>query len=395
VLVSHNGEEALGLLQERPIDLLIADVVMRKVSGIDLLSYVRSHCAQMPVVMITAYGTIKTAVDAIKLGAYDYLPKPFEIDDMKAIVDKALAGRTRALEAPTARNGAKERTRTGDFVGIVGRSEGWQQVIALAEKVARSRANVLLRGESGTGKEVIARAIHRNSPRRTKPFVAVSCASLSQDLLESELFGHEKGSFTGAHYQKPGRFELADGGTLFLDEIGEVAPHLQVKLLRVLQEREFERVGGTRALQVDVRVIAATNRDLEKAVKARAFREDLYYRLHVVQIALPPLRERSEDIADLIDHFLLKYNRENSKQLEGVAPDALAALLSYAWPGNVRELENVVERAVVLAEEGATALTLDLLPPAVQAASSRRSGEARGKRARADGRSPRRATRSR
>ena len=393
MLVSHNGEEALGLLQEHPVDLLIADVVMRKVSGIDLLNYVRSHCAHLPVVMITAYGTIKTAVDAIKLGAYDYLAKPFEIDEMKAVVDKALAGRTRPLDGGSARTGGGGKQRKADFVGIAGRSEGWQQVITLAEKVARSRANVLLRGESGTGKEVIARAIHRNSPRRNQTFVAVCCASLSQDLLESELFGHEKGSFTGAHYQKPGRFELADGGTLFLDEIGEVPPHLQVKLLRVLQEREFERVGGTRPLQVDVRVIAATNKDLEEAVRAGTFREDLYYRLHVVQICLPPLRERTGDIPELIEHFLAKYNRENGKQLEQVAPDALKALLAYSWPGNVRELENLVERAVVLSDEGATQLTIDLLPSAIPEAAARRASEARGKKARTDGRTRRRGKR--
>jgi DNA-binding NtrC family response regulator len=370
VLVSHNGEHAMRVLKEQEVDLVITDVVMRKVSGIDLLHWLREHHPGVPVIMMTAYGTIKTAVDAIKMGAYDYLPKPFEVDQMKQVVARALEERCAQDETPTEskRQQAAKPTPPLDFGEICGSSPAWEDVLALTAKVARSRANVLIVGESGSGKEVIARAIHRNSDRRDRPFIAVSCASLSRDLLESELFGHEKGSFTGADYQKPGRFELADGGTLLLDEIGEVPLDLQVKLLRVLQERQFERVGGTKSLQVDVRVIAATNKDLEAAVAAGAFREDLYFRLNVVRITLPSLRERRQDIPEFVQHFLARYNAENGKQIQDIPPDTARLFQEHNWPGNVRELENAIEHAVVLADEGATELTLDLLPAGLRAA---------------------------
>ncbi|KPJ64094.1 hypothetical protein AMK68_02395 [candidate division KD3-62 bacterium DG_56] len=371
VLVSHDGEHALRVLEDREVDLLITDVVMRKVSGIDLLHWAREHRPQLPVIMITAYGTIKTAVDAIKMGAHDYLSKPFDVDQVKQVVARALEERVEPPQ-PSSDGKGKAGDRLDrpavDFGDICGTSPAWQEVLALTAKVARSRANVLIVGESGSGKEVIARAIHSNSERRDRPFVAVSCASLSRDLLESELFGHEKGSFTGADYQKPGRFELADGGTLLLDEIGEVPLDLQVKLLRVLQERQFERVGGTKSLQVDVRVIAATNRDLETAVAAGTFREDLFFRLNVVRISLPPLRARPEDIPEFVEHFLARFNAENGRQIRTIPPETACLLQNHSWPGNVRELENAIEHAVVLADEAETRLTIDLLPAALREA---------------------------
>jgi len=362
VLVAKDGEEALALLAADRVDLVLTDVIMRKVSGVELLRHVRDRYPATPVVMMTAYGTIKTAVDAIKLGAFNYLAKPFDMEEMKEVVRAALDSRGQPVTA------APESAPSGPafiFDAIVGQGPWREEVARVVQKVAPSRATVLIRGESGTGKELIARAIHANSTRRTRPFIAVACAALSSDLLESELFGHERGAFTGAIAQRQGRFELAAGGTLFLDEIGDISPNLQLKLLRVIQEREFERVGGIKTIKVDVRLIAATNRDLERAVRLGHFREDLYYRLQVVQIHLPPLRERPDDIPVLVAHFLAKYNRENGRQLGEVNPEVMAALARYPWPGNVRELENSVEHAVVMSDGDTTVVTADLLPPKV------------------------------
>ena len=365
VVACEDGQQAIEALDAGVADVIVTDVVMRKVSGIEVLRRVRQSCPEVPVVMMTAFGTIKTAVDAIKLGAYDYLAKPFDMEELRAVVRAAVQEHRSRLAHRPAAAGQAQASEGGGLPAMVGKGEWLKQVSALALRVARSRANVLIRGESGTGKELVARGIHSNSDRSHAPFVAVACAALSPDLLESELFGHERGSFTGAVAQRRGRFELADGGTLFLDEIGDIDLSLQLKLLRVLQEREFERVGGTKTVSVDVRLIAATNQDLEAAVRAGSFREDLYYRLQVVQITLPPLRERQEDLPVLVEHFLQKYNAENGRSVTTVPKDVMKRLQRYPWPGNVREVENAIERAVVLADPGATRLEAELLPPAI------------------------------
>lgn len=359
VLTAQNGKNALDLVAANRIDLLITDLIMPDMTGVELLRSVKDsqpHCAA---IMITAFGTIKTAVDALKLGAYNYLTKPFELDEVRAQVKQALAHQALQEENVQLKQQLKTNYR---FDNIVGSSGKMQELFKVIERAADSRATVLIRGESGSGKELVARALHYNSSRASKPFIAVSCAALPETLLESELFGHEKNAFTGAVAQKPGRFELANQGTLFLDEIAEIPPSLQVKLLRVLQEREFERIGGTKSIKVDVRLVAATNKDLEAAVAQREFREDLYYRLQVIQVFVPPLRERREDIPALAEHFIAKYNRENGRKVQSVSQEALDLLMRYPFPGNVRELENAIERAVVMAEKDATTITPDLLP---------------------------------
>lgn len=363
VLTAENGKKAIDIAGSNTIDILISDLIMPDMTGVEVLRAVKDiqpHCAAL---MITAYGTIKTAVEAMRLGAFNYIAKPFEMDEVRLMVKQALENRILLEENVY----LKQQLRTNyRFDNIVGSSGKMQEVFKVVERAADSRATVLIRGESGTGKELIARALHFNSARANKQFVAVSCAALTETLLESELFGHEKGAFTGAAGQKAGRFELANHGTLFLDEIGEIPLSIQVKLLRVLQEREFERVGGTKSIKVDVRLVAATNRDLEQAVAEREFREDLYYRLQVIQIFVPPLRDRKEDIPSLADHFLQKYCRENGRKIKAVSDDALELLSAYSFPGNVRELENIVERAVVLADRTCQQITADLLPMNLQ-----------------------------
>ncbi|MCL6520740.1 MAG: sigma-54 dependent transcriptional regulator [Armatimonadetes bacterium] len=366
VFTAENGKKALDIIATEPgLSVMLCDLIMPDLNGIEVLKAAKELNPNLSVVMITAHGTIKSAVDAMKLGAFDYVTKPFDMDEIKLIVKNAYE-RSRLLgENIELKQELKARYR---FDNIVGSSTKMQEVYKIVERVANSNATVLIRGESGTGKELIARAIHYNSPRSSKPFIAVSCAALPETLLESELFGHEKGAFTGAIGQKAGRFELAHQGTLFLDEVPEISPSVQVKLLRALQEREFERVGGTKTIKVDVRVIAATNRNLEELVEHGQFRADLYYRLQVIQIFLPPLRERREDIPELVEFFINKYNKANNKEVKGVSSQVMDLFMKYNWPGNVRELENAIERGVVLTEPGADLITPDLLPMTIQVA---------------------------
>lgn len=362
VLTAENGKRAVDIAATQPIDLLISDLIMPDMTGVEVLRSVKDLQPECAAIMITAYGTIKTAVEAMRLGAYNYITKPFDMDEVRIQVKKALENRTLREENMRLKQQLRANYRFDQIVGTSGRM---QELFKVIERAANSRATVLIRGESGTGKELIARALHYNSARANKPFVAVSCAALPESLLESELFGHEKNAFTGAATQRQGRFELAHQGTLFLDEVAEIPPGLQVKLLRVLQEREFERIGGTKTIKVDVRLVAATNKDLERAVAEKQFREDLYYRLQVIQVFVPPLRERREDIPALVEHFLAKYNAENARNIERVSREALEPLMRYSYPGNVRELENAIERAVVMAEPDAREITLDLLPMSI------------------------------
>ncbi len=349
VVETGSPREAQRLLARRPFDVLIVDNLMPELTGLELLRELAAStpAADRPqVLMMTAYGTIESAIEAMKLGAFDYLQKPFEVEELLVVVRRALEDeRLRAHH----RYLLSERDAQFNHYGIVGRSRRMQEVIRTAEMVAETKSTVLITGETGTGKELVARAIHDRSAQRDMPLVTVNCAAIPEHLLESELFGYVRGAFTGATTNKKGRFALADGGTIFLDEIGTMSPALQAKLLRVLQDREFEPLGAERSQRVDVRVIAATNRDLRQMVADGRFLEDLYYRLNVIPIAIPPLRERKEDIPPLVDHFIRKHAQRAGKRVEGIAPDALAALQAYDWPGNVRELENTIERAVVLA----------------------------------------------
>ena len=345
VFPAASGPEAFAYVKSRQVDLVLSDCRMPGMSGPELLLGIKALNPEIPLILMTAYGTVETAVQAMKDGAADYLTKPLDLEELLIRVARVaersrLRGEVRDLQARLV-----ERHR---LEGIIGESGRMQEVLALAKRVAPSDATVLIRGESGTGKELIARAIHFNSPRASGPLVNLNCAALPEQLLESELFGHEKGAFTGAVAQRKGRFEQADGGSIFLDEIGDLSPALQVKLLRVLQEREFERVGGNRTLTVDVRVLAATHRDLERALRDGTFRDDLYYRLNVVTIQIPPLRERREDIPPLLEHFVRKFAEKNRRDVTGLTAAARDALLKYEYPGNVRELENVVERAILL-----------------------------------------------
>jgi two-component system response regulator AtoC len=342
VTVAENGEQGLAEFHKNGADIVVTDLVMPKVGGMEVLGTVRASNPDVPVIIITAHGTVDSAVDAIKAGAFDYITKPFDQSELSSVVAKA--AKTNESARRSVRPDVKARA------AIIGDSPQIQEVYKIIDKVADTPSTVLITGESGTGKELIATALHGASSRRDKPFIKINCAAIPATLLESELFGYERGAFTGAVTSKPGRFELADEGTLFLDEIGEIPVEMQVKLLRALQEGEFERVGGIKTTRVDVRLVAATNRDLQAEIEAGRFRKDLYYRLAVVPITLPALRERRSDVPMLARHFLDKYNKRLNKKIEGIADDALALLQAYAWPGNIRELENLIERVLLFAD---------------------------------------------
>jgi two-component system response regulator AtoC len=356
-----SAPEALSQLAAGPFDVALLDIVMPGIDGLQLLEDIRARHPTLPVVMLTATKTVRTAVGAMKLGAFDYLTKPFEVDELRLVLDKATENAALVREVEALRS---EVGRRYHLDNVVGRSPGMQEAFKTVLTVAARKTTVLVTGESGTGKELIAKAIHYGSPRARKPLVTINCAAIPETLLESELFGHEKGSFTDAHAKKLGQFELAHEGTLFLDEIGEMGASTQAKLLRVLESGEFVRVGGQRPVRVDVRIIAATNRDLARAIRDGSFRPDLFYRLNVVAVHLPPLRERHEDLAPLIRHFVQVKSREMGIAEKPIAPDAVDALQRHAWPGNVRELENLIERVLVLSE--GPAITFDDLPHAVR-----------------------------
>lgn len=360
---AEDAESGLNEVERALPDCVITDVTMPGMSGYDLLRELKSKHPNLPVVIITAFGTIPQAVKAMRDGAFEYVTKPFDLEVLKKVVNNALSSSSQ----PRTTSGSARRSGPTSSK-FIAESPAMKEVFETATQVADSRATVLITGESGVGKEVVAKYIHEQSPRHADPFVAVSCAALPETLLESELFGYEKGAFTGAQSSKVGRFELAHEGTLFLDEIGEIPMPIQVKLLRVLQEREFERLGATRATKVDVRLVTATNRDLRVAVEQGVFRLDLLYRLQVVELAIPPLRERVEDIEPLARYFLEKYCLENGRASLEVSNEALDALRRYSWPGNVRELENTMERAAVLSGKSDGTLTLKLLPPSMQKA---------------------------
>jgi DNA-binding NtrC family response regulator len=361
VVTAANGMEGLEALERENPRLVLLDIEMPGMNGLEMLGEIRKREQDTPVIMITAYGTIERAVEAMKEGAYDFIPKPFEPDHVAIIVAKALEREALKREVEVLAEQVDDRHHM-----VVGQSVLITRAVELAKKVAASRSTVLLLGESGTGKEIFARAIHNWSDRRNQPFIAINCVGLSKELLESELFGHERGAFTGALQLKKGKMELAHGGTVFLDEVGDISAELQTKLLRFLQEREFERVGGTKPISVDVRIVAATNRDLNAAIRDGQFREDLYYRLNVIALTLPPLRERKEDIPGLANYFLGRFASETKKNFARITEEALKKLAAYEWPGNVRELANVIESAVVLGQ-GPELMPHDLPPKIVSA----------------------------
>jgi len=361
VLTATNGEEALEKIEKENLDIVLLDIRMPEMDGIEVLRRIREMNENVDVIVITAVSTMRTAIEAMKLGAYDYITKPFEVDEVIVSINKALEKRCLAREVSYLRS---EVAKSVKFDNIIGTSEKMRQVYEIVSEMTKNDPTVLIHGESGTGKELFARAIHFNGLRKDKPFIAVDCASIPENLLESELFGHEKGAFTDATSQKLGRFELANQGTLFLDEIGNLKPDMQGKILRVLQEREMQRVGGVKTIKIDVRIISATNVDLKKAIKEEKFREDLYYRLNVVPIEIPSLRERKEDIPLLARYFLEIFSREFGKKIKDITPEAMEFLMNYRWPGNVRELRNVIERLVALAKEEVIShkgLPLDIL----------------------------------
>lgn len=360
IFTASNGEEAVNKVKAVEPDLVLLDLRMPQKDGMEALKEIKIFDPKVPVIMLTAHGTMESAVEAMKIGALDYLSKPFDVEELKIQIRKALEirGMKDHIELLT----EELKNKTGKV--IVGNSIKMKQVFDLVDRVAKSNATVLITGESGTGKELIANAIHFNSDRKEKPYIKVNCGAIPETLVESELFGHEKGAFTGAVSSKPGRFERADGGTIFLDEVGELIPAVQVKLLRTLQEKEIERVGGTDTVKVDVRVLAATNKDLKKMVEEGTFREDLYYRLNVIPIELPALRERRDDIPELIDYFITKFSKEMAKNKLEISKDALNILVSYDWKGNIRELENVIERLVILSKENS--IDVENLPKEIQ-----------------------------
>ena len=344
-----DGQSAIDKINREKYNIVITDLMMPKMSGIEVIKNLKGIDPDLQCIVITGYATVSTAVDAMKAGAYDYLMKPFNGSEVLMLLKRVMELQDLQAENSQLKRNLQHRY---DYENLIGSSEGIQKVCSLIEKVAETDSTILILGESGTGKELVARTIHYNSPRKNKPLIPINCGAIPETLLESELFGHEKGAFTGASATRIGRFELADGGTLFLDEIGDMSPTLQVKLLRVLQQREFERVGGVKTIKVDVRIIAATNIDLEHAVNEGKFREDLYYRLNVIPVVVPPLRERKDDIPLLMDHFLNYFNKSKKRVIKGFTPAAMEILISYPWPGNIRELENLVERLVILKGEG-------------------------------------------
>jgi two-component system, NtrC family, response regulator AtoC len=348
VKAAASGNEAISILEAATFDLMLLDFKMPDCTGLELLARVKKIAPDLVIIMMTAYGTVKIAVEAVKQGAYDFITKPFELEEMRLTIKKALEMQKLTQENKELRLMLKEKFI---FKDMVGSSKQMQEVFEVIKKVVNYDVTILICGESGTGKELVAQAIHYNSTRRNKPFIKLNCAALPETLLESELFGYDKGAFTGAATVKPGRFELAEGGTLFLDEIGDTSLNMQSKLLRVLQEKEFERVGGRQTIKVNVRIVAATNKDIKLEVEEKRFREDLYYRLNVVPISLPPLRERKEDIPALVFHFMKELNLLFQKDFSSVSPEAMACLLRYHWPGNIRELRNVMEKAILLGEE--------------------------------------------
>ena len=357
ILSAESGEEGIKLVKQLPVDIVLSDFKMPDKTGLEVLEEVRKINPEISFVIITAYSTVENAVKAMRLGAYDYLSKPVDLDELDLMIEKIIENKNLKSEIQNLKSQLQEKHK---LTSIISHSPKMEEVLSMASRAAESNASILITGENGTGKEVLAKAVHFVSQRKNGPFVAVNIPALSENLLESELFGHEKGSFTGADKMRKGRFEIAEGGTIFLDEIGDIPPSMQVKLLRVLQEREFERVGGTEKIPVDVRIISATNRNLEQKIKEGTFREDLFYRLNIVTICIPPLRERKEDILPLIEFFIKKYSEQNGKKGMEISKEAIDHLLKYNFPGNVRELENIIERAVVLSR--GSLITINDLP---------------------------------
>lgn len=357
IFPASSGKEGIEIAGRNPVDIILSDFKMPDLTGLDVLEQVKKINPEISFVIVTAYGTVENAVKAMRLGAFDYISKPVDLDELDLMIERIIEHKNLKSENLFLKTQLQEKYK---ITSIVSQSQKMEEVINVAARVADSKANVLITGENGTGKEVLAKAIHYISPRKDAAFVAVNVPALTETLLESELFGHEKGAFTGADKMKKGRFEIAHGGTIFLDEVGDIPQSIQVKLLRVLQEHQFERVGGTEKIEVDVRIIAATNKDLEQKIKDGSFREDLYYRLNVVSIKIPPLRERKEDILPMIESFIEKYCKENNKEKLEISKEAADVLMKYNYPGNVRELENIIERAVVLTR--GKVITLNDLP---------------------------------